>query len=87
MSILHRRPTVSKPVAHDPLICGIDPASDCPECRAAERHWLERQRSRERANHRRQIITRLAATIGCNVDDLVDAFGAIARHAQRGGRA
>lgn len=58
MSIIHRPAHVGNFVAHDPEVCGLDPVTDCPSCRAAadarELAEMRRgQRTRIRAERRR----------------------------------
>ena len=64
------------PRAHDPLICGIDPATDCDACRHArfEREFLERDLLAKAKTRRRNIALRFTETTGLSVAELAEAL-------------
>lgn len=52
---------------HDPLVCGLDPSTDCDRCRAAARAESDREEANRREREERAVIETLAANTGVEV--------------------
>jgi hypothetical protein len=78
MDSIHCPPPASKPRPHDPLVCGLDPATDCDKCRAhaerAEHAFLERDADAKERARRRDIARRFVDSTGISLDELADAL-------------